>query len=74
LTERYCLYTRYPSGKIVRLEIQHPPWRLRRAEAAFRANTLAPAQGIPIDQSEPPLLHFSAEQNVVAWWPSSTDR
>lgn len=73
LTERYCLYTRYPSGRIARLEIQHPPWRLRQAEAEIRENTLAELQGIPIDKSQTPVLHFSAEQNVVAWWPRLVD-
>jgi uncharacterized protein YqjF (DUF2071 family) len=68
LTERYCLYAR--SGEnLERLEIHHLPWALQPASAEIFHNTLASLQGIPIDPGVPPLLHFSREQDVVAWWP-----
>ena len=70
LTERYCLYARRGSG-LRRLEIHHPPWRLRAAEAEILTNTLATRQGIPIDPAKPPLLHFSGRQDVLAWWPQA---
>jgi len=68
LTERYCLYT-VVRGRLRRLEIDHPPWRLQRADAEIRANTLASTQGVPLDTTRPPLLHFSQRQDVIAWWP-----
>jgi uncharacterized protein YqjF (DUF2071 family) len=69
LTERYCLYSRYADGGIRRLEIHHPPWRLRGADAEIGMNTLASGQGFRIDSTEPPLVHFCARQDVLAWWP-----
>jgi hypothetical protein len=68
LTERYCLYT-VVRGRLRRLEIDHPPWQLRRAVAEIRTNTLASAQGVPLDTTRAPLLHFSRSQDVIAWWP-----
>ena len=70
LTERYCLYT-VSRDRLRRLEIDHPPWPLQRAEAEIRVNTLASTQGVPLDTSRAPLLHFSARQDVIAWWPES---
>jgi hypothetical protein len=70
LTERYCLYSLYRDGGVRRLDIHHPPWRLRRADAEIETNTLASGQGFRIDSAEPPLLHFSARQDVLAWWPA----
>ena len=69
LTERYCLYSVYRDGGVRRLEIHHAPWRLRRADAEIQCNTLASGQGFRIDATEPPLVHFSARQDVLAWWP-----
>jgi uncharacterized protein YqjF (DUF2071 family) len=69
LTERYCLYSMHRDGRLHRLEIHHPPWRLRRAVATIELNTLAAGQGFLIDSAEPPLLHFSERQDVLAWWP-----
>jgi uncharacterized protein YqjF (DUF2071 family) len=69
LTERYCLYSLYRDGGVRRLEIHHPPWRLRRAAAELPCNTLASGQDFRIDATEPPLVHFSARQDVLAWWP-----
>jgi hypothetical protein len=66
LTERYCLYTVDRSGRIFRLEIHHPPWPLQNAEAEIAANTMAAAAGIVLP-GDPPLLHFSERQDMVAW-------
>jgi len=65
LTERYCLYTVDPQDELRRAEIHHPPWPLRPAEAEIALNTMAPtAVELP---REPPVLHFSARQDVVIW-------
>jgi uncharacterized protein YqjF (DUF2071 family) len=68
LTERYCLYAPRGSG-LRRLDIQHPPWKLQPADADIVTNTVASAQGVHVDTTAPPLLHFSARQDVLAWWP-----
>jgi uncharacterized protein YqjF (DUF2071 family) len=67
LTERYCLYSA-ASGRIYRGEIHHPPWQLQAAEALFMRNSLAEAAGLTLP-GEPPLLHFSGRQDMVAWAP-----
>jgi uncharacterized protein YqjF (DUF2071 family) len=68
LTARYCLYTQYPDGALRRLEIQHLPWPLQRASLEIEENTVASAQGIPID-GPPPLVHFSRRIDVITWTP-----
>jgi uncharacterized protein YqjF (DUF2071 family) len=69
LTERYCLYARRRRRGVNRLEIQHPPWQLRRAEGQILDNTLASRQGIVMDERATPLLHFAEPQDVIAWLP-----
>jgi hypothetical protein len=66
LTERYCLYTVDERFTLRMLEIHHPPWRLRRAEAAIEENTMASAAGVRLP-SMAPLLLFAARQDTVAW-------
>ena len=57
LTERYCVYqTRHT--KLMRIDIQHPPWRLRSARAAIECNEIPAAAGIAPPAREP-LLHFA---------------
>jgi uncharacterized protein YqjF (DUF2071 family) len=68
LTERYCLYAMTRRGRLYRLDIHHPPWELRQAEAVFRRNTMAEAAGLSIPSSAP-LLHFAPRQDMVAWAP-----
>lgn len=68
LTERYTLFGRLRTGQLYHLDIQHHPWPLQRAEARIETNTMAEAASIvlPLD---PPLVLFSASQDVVAWPP-----
>ena len=66
LTERYCLYTATPAGRVTRVEIHHPAWALQAAEAEFHVNTMADAAGLSLPAS-PPLLHFARRQDTVAW-------
>jgi uncharacterized protein YqjF (DUF2071 family) len=66
LTERYCLYT-MAFGVPWRLEIDHAPWSLQPAVATLDENTMTAPLGLPL--SGPPLLHFSARQEVVTWPP-----
>jgi uncharacterized protein YqjF (DUF2071 family) len=66
LTERYCLYTRAASGAILRAEVHHAPWPLQPASATIDENTIASAQGLPLE-GPPPLLHFSRRLDVIVW-------
>ena len=70
LTERYCLFTLNSAGRASRLDIHHPPWPLQAAEAVIATNTMALASGIQLPD-EPPLLHFSKRQDMVAWMPEA---
>ena len=66
LVERYCLYT-YILGARMRLEIDHAPWPLQRAQATIRENTMTVPLGIPLDGD--PVLHYAALQETVGWLP-----
>jgi hypothetical protein len=66
LTERYCLYTNDPRGKLYRGEIHHSPWPLQPAEAEIETNTMALARGIALPQVAP-VLHFARRLDVVVW-------
>ena len=66
LTERYCLYTTDSAGTPKRLEIHHPAWSLRPAEAIITTNTMASAQGISLPDTAP-LLHFAKRQDMIAF-------
>jgi uncharacterized protein YqjF (DUF2071 family) len=68
LTERYCLYAVNHRGVPYRLQIHHPPWPLESGAAQIARNTMAAAGGIALP-SAPPLLHFSARQDMVCWPP-----
>jgi uncharacterized protein YqjF (DUF2071 family) len=70
LTERYCLYNLDARFRAYRLEIHHPPWTLRRAEASFTVNTMAEAAGIRLPAIAP-ILHFSPRQDTLAWAPET---
>lgn len=68
LTERYCLYSTDPRGRLYRGEIHHQPWQLQIAEANFQQNSMTEAFGIT-QPSQKPLLHFARRQDVVVWHP-----
>jgi uncharacterized protein len=66
LTERYCLYVLDARRRILRADIHHPPWPLQEARATIRRNTMATPFRIDLPP-DPPLLHFSARQDVLIW-------
>ena len=68
LTERYCLYSTNPRGRLYRGEIHHQPWQLQIAEANFQQNSMTEAAAIALP-SQKPLLHFARRQDVVVWHP-----
>lgn len=68
LTERYCLYAARPDGALRRVDIEHVPWPLQRAEATIETNTMAAAAGLPF--ADPPAhLRFARRLDVVSGWP-----
>jgi hypothetical protein len=68
LTERYALYTVTGSGRVLRAEIDHPPWELQPAEAVIEHNTIASAHGLTLPDVDP-VLHFARSQTTRVWPP-----
>jgi uncharacterized protein YqjF (DUF2071 family) len=68
LTERYCLYGVHRLLGLYRLDIHHRPWPLQTAEIEVSVNTMAEPLGVVL-RDPPPVLHFAARQDVVAWAP-----
>jgi len=66
LTDRYCLYSADPAGKIYRGEIDHLLWPIQKAEAVIHTNTLGDWLGIYMNH-EPAALHFAKSLDVHAW-------
>lgn len=65
LTARYCLYAVDPTGRILRGEIDHPPWPLQNAELEINQNSML--DWLPYDSGSEPQLLFSREVAVRAW-------
>jgi uncharacterized protein YqjF (DUF2071 family) len=63
--ERYCLYTAH-GPHIGRANIHHLQWRLQRAKANIKMNTMAKASGIELPKTKPHLL-FAKEMEVLVW-------
>jgi uncharacterized protein YqjF (DUF2071 family) len=61
LTERYALYTE-DGGRLYRAELNHKPWKLRRARCTVGAATIAPL----LLDGEPHAL-CADSQDVLAW-------
>jgi len=66
LTARYSLYAS-DRDALLRAEIEHEPWTLRRARAEIHRNTMADPVRIPLVGK--PLLHYSEALDVRVWWP-----
>ena len=67
LAERYCAYTVDKRLRPLRIDIHHPPWPLQSAEGRLEAQGMADPLGINLEGE--PLLHFSARQDTLIWWP-----
>ena len=68
LTDRLRLFAPDGHGRLTTTTIDHAPWPLRPAEAAFVVETLSTAQGIDLD-GPPVHLAFADRLDVVGWWP-----
>lgn len=66
LTERYCLYSESPSGRLYEGDILHRRWPLQPAEASISRNTMTLPAGLALPDT-PPLLHFSRRVEMLAW-------
>lgn len=66
VAERYCLYSADRAGRLIRVEVHHPPWPLQRAEVGvklcgiLRAASFSPVSGEPV-------CHFSSGVDVVSF-------
>lgn len=67
-TERYCLYSRTPRGRLERVEVHHAPWPLQRAEIEIETNSILAAAGLSALSDEPRYL-FSRGVDVVSFAP-----
>ena len=65
LTERYSLFAVDRKGAIACADVEHVPWPLHRAEAAFNTNTVLEPLGLKTPSIQP-LLHFAHDLSVVA--------
>jgi len=70
LTARFRLYAQR-SSRILKADVEHPPWPLREARATRIDETLVRAAGLP-RFTEEPLAHFSARVDVLVAAPQRT--
>ena len=66
LTERYCLYSIDPQGRLYRGEIHHEKWKLQAAEAVIHQNTMTTGLGILLPDTKP-ILHYVEKMDMVNW-------
>jgi uncharacterized protein len=57
LTARFTLWNR-AAGRLLRVQVEHPPWRLRRSDLVQCRDDLVTAAGLPAPVGEP-VLHFA---------------
>lgn len=74
LTERYCLYSLSPRGRLCRSEVHHAPWPLRVAQGRIDAAGLLAATGLESHAHQAPLLHFSRGVSTIIWTPQRLDK
>lgn len=72
LTARFRLFGRGPMG-LFRVQVEHPPWPLHRAEVLSVRDELVPAAGLPT-QDDAPLVHASPGVDVRVAFPSALRR
>ena len=63
LTARFRLYA-LRDGSLLRADVEHPPWPLKRARAKRIDDTLVRAAGLPEPRGEP-LVHFASAVDVL---------
>lgn len=68
LTERYCFFGQTRRGRPYSVDVHHLPWPLQAASVTLVQNTMIHACGVPLPD-DPPLAHYAAAIDVVAWPP-----
>jgi len=68
LAERYCLYAPAPRGGLVRGEIHHAAWPLRRADAEVAENSMLAALGFRVS-GVPDAVHATRGVDALVWPP-----
>lgn len=68
LSERYCLYSVSPKGRVYRSEVHHLPWPLQTAEVEIETNSMAEPLGLNLSP-QPDIAHFSRSLKVLVWAP-----
>jgi uncharacterized protein YqjF (DUF2071 family) len=63
LTARFRLYARR-AGRLLRADVEHPPWPLQRADVRRIDDTLIQAAGMPEPRGRP-IVHFSHRVDVL---------
>jgi uncharacterized protein YqjF (DUF2071 family) len=61
------MYMESHQGSIYRGEIDHPPWRIRDAEAILQTNTMTQHLGIDTETASP-IAHYAHLTPVRAWY------
>jgi len=64
-SERYCLYSHGARRGLERVEVQHPPWPLHKAEVEIGRSDILQAAGIQAQGA--PVCHFSPGVHVVSY-------
>jgi uncharacterized protein YqjF (DUF2071 family) len=72
LTDRPALVAAR-SGRLWRTDVEHRPWRLRPAEAAFERTTVLEVLGLRLPD-EPPVLRLAEDIDAVARRPRPAER
>lgn len=67
LTARFRLFARR-GGRILRADVEHPPWPLQSATATRLQQSLIEAAGLPTPEGKP-LVHFSGRVDVLTGAP-----
>ncbi|MCP2033935.1 uncharacterized protein YqjF (DUF2071 family) [Planomicrobium sp. HSC-17F08] len=68
LTERYCLWTK-PKNRLLRVDIDHPPWELQYVQGEIYGNTMA--SFLPKNfHLERPIAHYGGTQKVLFFPPA----
>ena len=67
LTARYCLYASR-RGRILRQDIDHPPWEIQPAEVELDHCSMTDQIGLALPEGGP-LCHYAALTEAVAWLP-----
>jgi uncharacterized protein YqjF (DUF2071 family) len=70
LTARFSLFAAR-AGRILRADVEHPPWPLQRAEVLALRQTLVQAAGLP-EPAGPPLTRFARCVHVRVAAPTVT--